>query len=69
VGAHTRLRCSARAGIKVSSHDPLQNYTDVLFLCGLFPWLSLHILSEDPYIGPIVKELPPEAANRITFEE
>ena len=29
--AATRLCCSARAGIEVSSHDPLQNCTDVLF--------------------------------------
>jgi hypothetical protein len=33
------------------------------------PWLSPHILSKDPYIGPNVVELPPEAAKRITFEE
>jgi DNA-directed RNA polymerase-5 subunit 1 len=27
------------------------------------------VLLEDPYIGPIVVELPPEVAKRITFEE
>ena len=32
----TRLCCSARAGIEVSSHDPLQNCTDVLFSHELF---------------------------------
>ena len=42
VGAHTRLCCSARAGIEVSSHDPLQNYTDMLFSLELFlGYLSL----------------------------
>ena len=40
VGAHTRLCCLARAGIEVSSHDPLWNYTDdlsshELFVCYL----------------------------------
>jgi hypothetical protein len=30
VGAHTRLSCSARAGIMVNSCDPLRDYTDVL---------------------------------------
>jgi hypothetical protein len=30
VGAHTRLSCSARAGITVHSRDPLRDYTDVL---------------------------------------
>jgi len=38
----TRLCCSARAGIEVSSHDPLQNYTDMLFSHELFlGYLSL----------------------------
>jgi hypothetical protein len=32
----TRLCCSARAGIMVSSHDPLQNNTNVLFSRELF---------------------------------
>jgi hypothetical protein len=27
---HTRLSCSARAGITVNSRDPLRDYTDVL---------------------------------------
>jgi hypothetical protein len=34
-----------------------------------FPWVSPHILSEDPYIRPFVVELRPEVAKRITFEE
>ena len=74
--AGTWLCCWVRAGIKVSSHDPLWNYTDELFSHGLFPWLSLlilsedpHILSEDPYIGPKVVKLPSEVAKKITFEE
>ena len=42
VGAHTRLCCSALAGIEVPSHDRLQNYTDVLFSHELFlGYLSL----------------------------
>ena len=36
MGAHTRLYYSTRAGIEVSSHDPLQNCTDVLFSRELF---------------------------------
>ena len=40
--AATRLCCSARAGIEVSSHDPLQNCTDVLLSRELFlGYLSL----------------------------
>jgi hypothetical protein len=34
-----------------------------------FPWLSPHILSEDPYIWPRVVELLSKVAKRITFEE
>jgi hypothetical protein len=30
VNVHTRLCCLACAGIKVSSHDPFWNYTDML---------------------------------------
>jgi hypothetical protein len=30
VNVHTRFCCLAHAGIEVSSHDPLWNYTDVL---------------------------------------
>jgi hypothetical protein len=30
VNAHTGLCCSVHAGIEVSSHDPLWNYTDIL---------------------------------------
>jgi hypothetical protein len=52
----------------VSSHDPLQDNTDVLFSCELFLGY-LPILSEDPYTRPVVVELPPEVAKRITFEE
>jgi hypothetical protein len=56
-----------RAGIEVSSHDPLWNYADVsshreLFL-GYLP-----ILSKDPHIRPKVVELPPKVVKRITFE-
>jgi hypothetical protein len=29
VNVHARLCCLAHAGIEVSSHDPLWNYTDV----------------------------------------
>jgi hypothetical protein len=31
MAADIKLCCSARAGIEVCSHDPLQNYTNVLF--------------------------------------
>jgi hypothetical protein len=31
VNVHARLCCLAYAGIEVSSHDPLWNYTDVLY--------------------------------------
>jgi hypothetical protein len=30
VNVHARLCCLAHAGIEVSGHDPLWNYTDVL---------------------------------------
>jgi DNA-directed RNA polymerase-5 subunit 1 len=33
------------------------------------PWLSPYILSEDPYLGTKVVELPSKVAKRITFEE
>jgi hypothetical protein len=36
VNAHTGLCYSSDAGIKVSSHDPLWNYTDVLSPVDLF---------------------------------
>jgi hypothetical protein len=36
VNAHTGLYYSSDAGIKVSSHDPLWNYTDVLTPVDLF---------------------------------
>jgi hypothetical protein len=35
VGAHTRMSCSARAGIAVNSRDPLRDYTDVLSLVNI----------------------------------
>ena len=45
MGAHTRLCCSAHAGIEVSSYDPLQNYTDVLVSRELFlDYLSISTL-------------------------
>jgi DNA-directed RNA polymerase-5 subunit 1 len=34
-----------------------------------FPWLPLHILSEDPLIRPDVVGLPSKVAKRIAFEE
>ena len=58
-----------RAGIKVSSHDPLWNYTDELFSHGLFPWLSLLMLLEDLYVEPDAIGLPSEVIQRITLEE
>jgi hypothetical protein len=36
VNAHTGLCYSSDAGIKVSGHDPLWNYTDVLSFMDLF---------------------------------
>jgi hypothetical protein len=36
VDVHTRLCCFAHAGIEVSSHDPLWNYTNVLSFIDLF---------------------------------
>jgi hypothetical protein len=45
VGAHTRMSCSARAGVMVNSCDPLRGYTDVLsFVDTLSEW-SLHFVS------------------------
>jgi hypothetical protein len=43
--------------------------TSMWYFLVILPWLSSHILSEDPYIGPVVVELPPEVAKRMTFEE
>ena len=69
VGAHTRLCCSARAGIKVSSHDPLQNCTDMLFSLELFlGYLSLS-LSRDQYVELDAIGLPSGVVQRLTFEE
>jgi hypothetical protein len=36
VNVHTRLCCLAHAGIEVSSHDPLWNYTNILSSIDLF---------------------------------
>ena len=69
VGAHTRLCCSARAGIEVSSHDPLQNYTDMLFSLELFlGYLSLS-LSRDQYVELDAIGLPSGVVQQLTFEE
>ena len=67
--AGTWLCCWVRAGIEVSSHDPLWNYTNELFSHELFPWLSLLILSEDLYIEPDTIGFPSGVIQRITFEE
>jgi hypothetical protein len=54
LNAHTGFCCLALAGIKVSSHDPLWNYTDVLssmdfplkqFLCCLSSDQATSIIS------------------------
>ena len=65
----TCLCCWVRAGIEVSSHDPLWNYTDELSSHELFPWLSLLILLEDLYVEPDAIGLHSEVIQRITFEE
>jgi hypothetical protein len=36
VNVHARLCCLAHAGIEVSSHDPLWNYTNILSSVDLF---------------------------------
>jgi hypothetical protein len=36
VNVHARLCCLAHAGIEVSSHDPLWNYTNILSFVDLF---------------------------------
>jgi hypothetical protein len=36
VNVHARLCCLAHAGIEVSSHDPLRNYTNMLSFVDLF---------------------------------
>ena len=64
----TWLCCWVHAGIKVSSHDPLWNYTNELSSHELFPWLSLLILSEDLYVGPDAIGLPFEVIYRITLK-
>ena len=68
MGGYIRLCCSACAGIKVPSHDPLQNYADVLFSHELLV-ISPYILSEDLYVKPDAIGLPSEVVQRITFEE
>jgi hypothetical protein len=45
VGAHTRLSCSARAGIAVNSCDPLWDYTGVLSFVDILSKWSLHFVS------------------------
>jgi hypothetical protein len=45
VGAHTRLSCSARAGIVVNSCDPLRDYTDVLSFVNILSEWSLYFVS------------------------
>jgi DNA-directed RNA polymerase-5 subunit 1 len=41
----------------------------MLFSGEFFLGYLSHTLSEDPYVGLNVVELPPEVAKRITFEE
>jgi hypothetical protein len=54
VNVYTRFCCLAHAGIEVSSHDPLWNYTDVLssvnlplkqFLCCLSSDQATYVIS------------------------
>jgi hypothetical protein len=45
VGTHTRLSCSAHAGIVVNSCDPLRGYTDVLYFVDTLSEWSLHFVS------------------------
>jgi hypothetical protein len=52
----------ARAGIVVSSYDPLRNNINVLFSGEFFLGYLSHTLSEDPYVGLKVVELPPKVA-------
>jgi hypothetical protein len=47
VNVHSRLCCLAHAGIKVSIHDPLWNYTDVLSSVDLLLKQFLCCLSND----------------------
>jgi hypothetical protein len=47
VNVHARLCCLAHAGIEVSSHDPLWNYTDVLSFVDLPLKQFLCCLSSD----------------------
>jgi hypothetical protein len=44
----------------VSSHDPLRNNINVLFSSEFFLGYLSHTLSEDPYVGLNVVELPPK---------
>jgi hypothetical protein len=43
--------------------------TDEVLFSRVPSWLSLHIVSYDPYLRPKVVELPPEVAKRITIKE
>ena len=69
MGAHTRLCYSARAGIRVASHDPLWNDSR----CDIFLWSFLGYLpisyQKINLLGPYVVELPPDVVWKITFEE
>jgi hypothetical protein len=47
VNVHVRLCCLVHAGIEVSSHDPLWNYTDVLSSVDLLWKQFLCCLSND----------------------
>jgi hypothetical protein len=47
VNVHARLCCLAHAGIEVSSHDPLWNYTNTLSSVDLFLEMIRCCLSSD----------------------
>jgi len=69
VGAHTRLCCSARAGIVVASHDLLWKTTPLHYLLMslslvIIPYVQSKDLYQTYVIGP-----PSEVAKKITFEE
>jgi hypothetical protein len=59
---HTWLRCSARAGIAVNSHDPLQDYTDVLSFGTLSQSdhgiLSQYVTISDPNLSFVSCQIP-----------
>jgi hypothetical protein len=56
VNVHARLCCLAYAGIEVSSHDPLWNYTDVLSSVDIPLKQFLSCLSSDEAISIISVE-------------